>query len=348
MTSDTTSAPGALIAPAAPLPDWTRQQINLADPRLGAVTLACSDDFFAPMARMLQPQAAVFIPGKYDDNGKWMDGWESRRRRIAGNDWCIVQLARPGRIAGVDIDTSFFTGNYPPAASLDACPAGSDPLLPKSWMPLLTPTPLEGNRHHLLALPDNARTAVFSHVRLNILPDGGVARLRVYGRPVAGAPAQDGDLTNLAAALNGAYAVAWNDAHYGEPSNLLLPGRGVDMGDGWETRRRREPGFDWCIIALGGAGTVERIDVDTAHFKGNFPDRCSLQAAFAPGMSDSGLIAQSQFWPVLMPETALRADTEHHFADQVAALGPITHVRFNLHPDGGVSRLRLWGKGLAA
>ena len=329
-----------LTAPAVALPDWASQQINLADPRLGAEAIACSDDFFAPMERLLHAQAAIFVPGKYDANGKWMDGWESRRKRGPGHDWCVVKLARPGRIAGVDIDTSFFTGNYPPAASLDACPEGCDPTLAESWQCLLSPTALSGNQHHLIAL---ASSTSFSHVRLNILPDGGVARLRVYGRPTGKALASEDGLVDLAAALNGAYPVAWNDAHFGVAGNLLLPGRGVDMGDGWETRRRREPGFDWCIIALGQPGKIRRIEVDTAHFKGNFPDRCSLQAGYAPGQSDQALIAEAQFWPNLLPETKLQADHIHHFLDDIATLGTVSHVRLNLHPDGGVSRLRLWG-----
>lgn len=335
-----------LTASAADLPDWAQHTINLADPRLGAATLACSDDFFAPMARLLQPAPAVFVPGKYDANGKWMDGWESRRKRGPGYDWCIVKLARPGRLTGIDIDTSFFTGNYPPAASLDGCRADADPLAPGNWTPLLSATPLQGNRHHLIALP--ARDSVFGYVRLNILPDGGVARLRVHGTPV-GAPdvAADG-LVDLAAALNGGYAVAWNDAHFGVAANLLLPGRGVDMGEGWETRRRREPGFDWCVLALGQAGTIRRIEVDTAHFKGNFPDRCSLQAGWAPGVSTDALVAQAQFWPLLLPEMQLQADHIHTFAAELVELGLVSHVRLNLHPDGGVSRLRLWGDVHAA
>lgn len=343
-----TDLSSALTAPAAELPDWARRQINLGDTRLGAAALSCSDDFFAPMERMLQPSPAVFVPGKYDDNGKWMDGWESRRRRIGGNDWCIVKLAVPGRLAGVDIDTSFFTGNFPPAASLDGCPDGADPHAPESWKTLLPATPLQGNQHHLLPLPATGDDGVFSHVRLNILPDGGVARLRLYGRPAGRAQVGTDGLIDLAAALGGAYPVAWNDAHFGVPTNLLLPGRGVDMGDGWETRRRREPGFDWCIIALAQPGVVQRIDVDTAHFKGNYPDRCSLQGGFAPDASERALIAQAQFWPTLLPEAKLEADHEHSFTTSIAPLGPITHVRFNLHPDGGVSRLRLWGKAVPA
>lgn len=331
-----------LTAPVEPLPEWAQGQINLADARLGAQAVACSDDFFAPMARMLQAGPAIFIPGKYDDNGKWMDGWESRRKRVPGHDWCVVKLARPGRLAGIDIDTSFFTGNYPPAASLDGCRAGDDPALAASWQPLLPATPLQGNRHHLMPL--DAGDTAWSHLRINILPDGGIARLRVYGRP-SGEPERAADgLVDLAAALNGAYPVAWNDAHFGAAANLLLPGRGVDMGDGWETRRRREPGHDWCILALARPGIVRRIEVDTAHFKGNYPDRVALQAACAPGVAAEALIAQAQSWPTLLPETKVAADSIHSFAEGIADCGAITHVRLNLYPDGGVSRLRLWGE----
>ena len=337
-----------LTAPAVQLPDWARQKINLADPRLGAKVLACSDDFFAPMQRLLQPQAAIFIPGKYDDNGKWMDGWESRRRRNTGNDWCVVRLARPGRIAGVDIDTSFFTGNYPPAAALDGCPEGCDPEQAQSWQTLLAASPLQGNQHHFLPLSEHLTGKIFSHLRLNILPDGGIARLRIYGRPAGNTQTTTDGLADLAAALNGGFTVAWNDAHYGHPDNLLLPGRGSDMGDGWETRRRREPGFDWCIIGLSCAGHISQIDVDTAHFKGNYPDRCSIQGGFASNLGDAALVTQSQFWPTLLPEMKLEADREHHFSTEIAPLGPITHIRFNLHPDGGVSRLRLWGNEVKA
>lgn len=337
--------PSTLLAPAAELPDWAQGSINLADARIGARALACSDEFFAPKERLLQPGPAVFVPGKYDEHGKWMDGWESRRRRGPGHDWCVVSLGVPGHIHGVDVDTTFFTGNYPPAASLDGCPAGADPHVAASWVPLLAPAPLAGNRHHFLAVPAGA--AACAHVRLNIIPDGGVARLRVYGRPSPDAvqPGPDG-LIDLVAGVHGGRPIAWNDAHFGRCENLLLPGRGSDMGDGWETRRRRDPGHDWCVLALGLPGRVRRIEVDTAHFKGNFPDRCSLQAAQLPAADAAAdaVVAQSQFWPTLLPEVALGADAVHVFGRECIDLGAISHVRFNLHPDGGVSRLRLWGE----
>ncbi len=333
------------IAAPADLPDWARRATNLGDARLGACGLLASDEFFAPLERMLNPQPAVFIPGKYDSNGKWMDGWETRRKRTVGHDWSIIRLGRRGRIFGFDVDTSHFTGNFAPAVSIEAtdCPS-DDPatLAGANWQTILPGTTLQGNSHHLLnALGDG----VWSHLRLNLFPDGGVARLRVYGQPVGVFDANDpARVYDLVALENGGRAVAWNDAHFGAAANLIAPGRGADMGDGWETRRRREPGNDWCILQLGAPGVVERIEVDTAHFKGNFPDRCSIQAALVEGGTDQSIITQSMFWPYLLPEQKLSADAIHQFADGLAALGPVSHIRFNILPDGGVSRLRLWGR----
>jgi allantoicase len=328
---------------ASALPDWARNATNLADPRLGAAALAASDEFFAPLARMLNPEPAVFVPGRYDDHGKWMDGWETRRKRGPGHDWAAVKLGRRGIIHGFDVDTSHFTGNYPPAVSIEATDCASDDpaaLEAASWREILSPTPLAGNAHHLLEARD---AGPWSHLRLRIYPDGGIARLRVYGRPV-GVFDDPKAVYDLAALANGGRAVAWNDAHFGAAANLLLPGRGLTMGDGWETRRRREPGHDWCILELGTAGAIERIEVDTAHFKGNYPDRCSLQAARVEGATETSLVTQSMFWPVLLAEQKLGMDAVHRFTQGIAELGPVTHVRFNIHPDGGVSRLRLWGK----
>lgn len=331
------------VAAAVDLPDWARRAVNLADARLGARALGASDEFFAPLARMLNPEPAVFVPGQYDAHGKWMDGWETRRRRGPGHDWSIIGLARRGRVFGFDVDTSHFTGNYAPAIAIEAtdCPSDDPEVLARaSWTPLLTSTSLRGDSHHLLAVVDDG---VWSHLRVHIYPDGGVARLRVYGRPAEITAGPDG-LTDLAAQINGGRALAWNDAHFGQAANLLAPGRGVNMGDGWETRRRREPGHDWCIIELGAPGVVERIEVDTAHFKGNYPDRFSMQAARVDGGTEQSVITQSMFWPTLIGETPLSMDAEHVFSTGIAALGAVSHVRFNIHPDGGVSRLRLWGR----
>ena len=341
--SQATSAP--IVAAAAELPDWARRAVNLANPRIGAKAICATDEFFAPLERMLDPAPAVFVPGKYDANGKWMDGWETRRKRVAGHDWAIVKLGRRGRIGGFDVDTSHFTGNYAPAISIEGTLSASDDpdvLKQAAWTPLLEATSLKGNSHHLLEI---ANDGTWSHLRVHIYPDGGVARLRVYGQVAGAFDAGDAStLHDLIALENGGRAVAWNDAHFGEVTNLLLPGRGIHMGDGWETRRRREPGNDWCLIALGAPGLIEKIDVDTAHFKGNYPDRCSIQAVRVEGGTEQSLITQSMFWPVLLPEQKLAMDAEHHFAKEIAELGPITHIRFNIFPDGGVSRLRLWGR----
>jgi allantoicase len=320
-------------------PAFTRTGINLADLRLGAQAVLTSDDFFAPMARMLAPEPAVFVPGKYDDNGKWMDGWESRRKRVTGHDFCIVKLGVAGDLMGVDIDTSHFTGNFPPAASIDACRSDDD--IPRSdtqWTEVLPAVALNGNAHHFHAI-EAAAGAAYTHVRLNIYPDGGIARLRVFGRPRR-------ELTpdveiDLASAVNGARIVATNNEHYGLASNLLLPTRAANMGEGWETRRRREPGGDWCIVELAVPGEISKIDVDTAHFKGNFADRCSLQGAFVTAGTDESLITQSMFWPGLLEEQKLEMDSLHAFTPE--RITPVTHVRFNILPDGGVSRLRLFG-----
>jgi allantoicase len=323
------------------LPDFARRWVDLAQPRLGAVATHATDEFFAPKERLIDPAPPVFIPGKYDENGKWMDGWESRRRRGTGHDHCTIRLGRPGVIKGVDIDTSHFTGNYPPAAGLEACRSANDPDETTEWTEILPATNLGGNAHHFRAIADQR---IWTHVRLHIYPDGGVARLRIYGQVHRDWSREDRDeLVDLGALGNGGRAIACNDRHYGSPQNLLAPGRGVNMGDGWETRRRREPGNDWAIVALGHRGRIRRIEVDTAHFKGNYPDRCSIQAADVEGGTEESLVAQAMFWPLLMAEQKLEMDRIHGFEAEIAEIGPVTHLRFNIIPDGGVSRLRLWG-----
>lgn len=327
--------------PDAALPPFARKLINLADARLGAKLLSTTDDFFAPAERMLNPEPAVSKLGTFDDHGQWMDGWESRRKRIEGHDHSVVRLAYAGIVAGFDIDTSYFTGNFPPAASVDACLSESPPDARTAWTEILPATSLKGNSRHFLEVGDGR---VWSHLRLNMYPDGGIARFRVYGRPHVDWSRRDrAAVVDLLALENGGRVVAWSDEHYGTPWPLLRPGRGVNMGDGWETRRRREPGNEWAIFALGHRGIVGEIEVDTAHFKGNYPDRCALLAADVTAGTDESLVTQSLFWRALLPEQKLAADRQHLFEKEVAALGPITHVRFNNIPDGGVSRLRLFG-----
>ena len=321
---------------------FTRSWVNLASAKLGATAISCSDDFFAPMARMLKDQAPIFIDGKYDDHGKWMDGWESRRKRTAGHDWCIVKLAKPGVIHGIEIDTTHFTGNYPPAASIDACSTSDAPNEKTKWRELVAQSALSGDSQYQYAIDD---AEICTHVRVNLYPDGGIARLRVYAEPkVRWDDLAPGELVDLAAALNGGVALACNNEHFGTMGNLLTPGRGADMGDGWETRRRREPGNDWVVIALARAGKIKRIEIDTAHFKGNYPDRCSIQAAHLELVNLNSIDADSQAWRELLPQVKMEADCEHVFVDEITGSDLVTHIRLNIYPDGGVSRLRLFAE----
>lgn len=324
------------------MPDFSRQWVNLSSAALGAVAIDCSDDFFAPMQRMLNDAPAIFIDGKYDDHGKWMDGWESRRRRGPGNDWCVVRLARPGIVHGIEIDTSHFTGNNAPAASVEGCIIEGDyPAEQTRWIPLLERNELGGDGEFRFEVNNSS---VFSHIRLQIYPDGGIARLRVYGEPKVDWETVGRDKpVDLAASLNGAIALVCNDQHYGDMRNLLKPGRGVNMGDGWETRRRREPGNDWVIIALAHPGVIKQVEIDTAHFKGNYPDRFDLRGTLLHTAPLQSLSQQSEDWPLLVPETRLGPDQVHVLDEQIQDTGPVSHVRLNIHPDGGVSRLRLFG-----
>ncbi len=322
--------------------DLRTRYINVADERLGAVALCATDEFFAPKERMLRSTEPIWREGIYDEHGKWMDGWETRRRRDQAHDYCIIQLAAPATLAAVDIDTRHFTGNYPPLASVQACCADRAPDGNTNWSVLLPPTALSGNQHNLFALssPD-----VWTHLKLNIFPDGGVARFRAYGRIVFdwAAPAADSAPLDLAAALHGGRVLACSDEHYGSMHNVLLPGRAASMADGWETRRRRAPGFDWLIVQLGHSGRVHHIDIDTAHFKGNFPHQVSIQGVLLHGACDAHAVIQSMYWNCLLEPHLLSADCEHRFDSALHELGPISHLRVNIHPDGGVSRIRVFG-----
>jgi len=312
--------------------------INLADGSLGAAALWANDEFFAAKERMLNPAPPVSKPGSYDAHGQWMDGWETRRRREPGHDSCVLRLALRGAVRVLDLDTHHFTGNYPPQASVDASDA-ADPLAADApWTTILPKSALGGDRRNRFSIAD---PRPWRALRLNIYPDGGIARLRAWGAVQADWSAvKDGELVDLFAVERGGASLLANDQHYGDIRNLNRPGRGINMGDGWETRRRREPGHDWVVVRLGHPGTIRAVEVDTAHFRGNYPDRVSLQAARLS--AEDGLAAASERWALLLPEQKLRADAVHRF-EALAALGPVSHVRLNIHPDGGVSRLRLFG-----
>ena len=255
---------------------FPKNLVNLASPRLGAKVIFATDEFFAAKERLIDENEPKFIPDKYDQHGKWMDGWESRRRRDEGYDFSIISLEVPGLVVGVDIDTRHFTGNHPPFISIDGSHKQDVPDQNTEWFEVVPKTTIVADSHNFIEV---TCSEIVSHLRLNIFPDGGIARFRVYGRPLPIQLASDlNQLYELSAIKNGGYVVSYNDAHYGDPWVILTEGRGSNMGDGWETRRRRKPGNDWIIIALGNRSAIERIEVDTAHFKGNYPDRCSVEA----------------------------------------------------------------------
>jgi len=324
------------------LDDLRLRYVDLAQPRLGSEVVFATDDFFADRSRLIDPAAPVFIPGKYDDHGKWMDGWESRRKRSPGHDWCVIRLGVPGLVAGFEIDTAFFTGNYPPGAQLEVlCSDEAEPGETAAWIAVTPRLDLAGDDRIWVPID---HPAPVTHVRFHIFPDGGVARLRVWGRVLPDwSKVKPGDAIDLMAAANGGRGVIANNEHYGVVANLTAPGRGVNMGDGWETRRRREPGHDWAVLELGAPGHVTEVTVDTAHFKGNYPDRCSIQASATATGSPADIALQAETWPVLLPQVKLSADTVHVFRDELASLGPVKFVRLNIFPDGGISRLRVVG-----
>src|SRR5437016_5281372 len=320
-----------------------RDLVDLASERLGGAVRYATDDFFAEKENLLAPQQAIWKEHQYTDRGKWMDGWESRRKRTPGHDFAIVRLGAPGVVRGLVVDTSYFRGNYPEGCSFDACalPPESDvdALLAAPWVEIHPRTPLKGDSENEIAV--DFPYAV-THLRFHIYPDGGVARLRVHGEVVPDWH-RAGGLRNeidLAAIEHGGEVLTCSDMFFGPKHNLIMPGRAANMSDGWETRRRRGPGNDWVDVKLACEGLVRRVEIDTAHFKGNYPDTASIDAQRGTGVNPSG---RAEARPTLLPNVKLQPDTRHLFANELQHGDPITQLRLNVYPDGGVSRLRVFG-----
>ena len=343
-------------------------KIDLACEDVGGRVIQASDDFFAEKENLLKAEAPVFIADKYTERGKWMDGWESRRKRTPGHDHCIVRLGLPGRIHGFDIDTAFFTGNFPEYAAIEALesnnPDATAAELSKnetSWVTLVPKTRLQGGSHNIIPVTTGGENGShagrrFTHLRLRIYPDGGVARLRVFGDVMPDWKALQASKSptskspiDVAAAANGATVIASSDSYFGPKDNLIKPGRAKTMGGGWETRRRRGAGSDWIVVRLGCTSFIDKIEIDTHHFKGNFPDTCSMEACRFPerDLLPCDLRDRDDLkWTEILPRTKLAADTAHAFeAGQLKTTKePVDYIRLNIFPDGGVSRLRIWGR----
>lgn len=319
---------------------------DLASARVGARVVAANDEFFAPKSNLVKPEPAIFVPGKFTARGKWMDGWETRRRRIPGHDWCVVALGMRGVIRGVNVDTKHFSGNHPSHCSIEAIDSAGSPSPAMCaaeghpWVTLVAKSPLRGDSDNFLQVADDRP---WTHVRLNIFPDGGVARLRVYGDVSVDwlRMSRRRSPIEFASITNGGLVIGASDMHFGAKDNMIMPGRAANMGDGWETRRRRGPGYDWAIVRLGTTAIVSKVEIDTNHFKGNYPESASLEGCAMPSsLCDLG----SASWFEILPRTPLEADHRHVFTSELSNVGPVSHVRLNIFPDGGISRLRVYGR----
>ena len=315
--------------------------INLADPRIGSKIIFKTDDFFAAAHRILKTDIPVFKDGLFDKHGKWMDGWETRRRRSKGYDYLVLKLGKPGKIFDIDIDTSHFNGNQPTHASLEGCFSRSKPNKKTKWTRLLGKKKLGPNKNHNFK---SQNKSTFNYIRLNIFQDGGVARLRLYGKIEIDKKTINNKNINLTSVLNGASIVGCNNEHFGRAENIIAPGKGKNMGDGWETRRSRGKNFDWLIIKFGKPGLIKKLEIDTHHFKGNYPDSCSIQTAIInKDLSNNLIVKNSKNWKFILNKSKLSAHKKHVFKKFLIKRNKENYLKINIYPDGGISRIRAFG-----
>lgn len=330
--------------------DFTKL-VDLASERLGARVVEANDEFFGSKENLLKACEPVHIKGKCAARGKWADGWKTRRRRMPGYDWCVIRLGLPGAIRGVVVDTGFLRGDHPPHCSLEACElSGMHPHAnekkrlkdPKMrWAELLPRTALDSDLRNAFAIDHKSR---FTHLRLKIYPDGGIARLRVHGEVVLEKKQISRAEIDLAAMKLGGRVVASSDQSIEVARNLLMPGSARNADDGWITPRRRGSGHDWVIAKLGVPGVARRIEVDTSHFDGDSLESCSLEACYVEGPLEDASALASAAWTPLLVQARLKPGSVNVFRERMQNAGAATHVRFNIYPDGGIARLRIWGR----
>lgn len=345
---------------------------NLSTSVLGAEVLSFSDEYFASASNLLTPTPAIRKPGVFVHTGAWYDGWETRRHNQKPYDWVVIKLGVVGTIDAVEVDTAHFSGNEAPAAGLDGCflteenanTSGVDKEDFSQWTQILPPQECGPSQRQAWRMSGPGVSGKeYTHLRLKMYPDGGIARLRVYGQvvppPLASAAAgSERPSEDLASALNGGVAITCSDQHFGVKSNILLPGRGKDMGDGWETARSRTKGHtDWVIARLGLKGRmIDRVVVDTKDFRGNFPRAVKVEGWAVPsakaalGIEDDPKPDSDGWLPLLTGEQSCQADHEHVFEGSVLVFPQPpedqlwTHVKMTIVPDGGVKRLRVFGR----
>lgn len=296
-----------------------------------------SDQYFADAINLINPEAPIRRAGFYVPTGAWFDGWETRRHNKHPTDWVIIKLGVTGIAQGCEVDTAFFNGNEAPAISLEGSVIDDGESAEEAkWEEIIEKTPCGPSQRHFFTFSQPSKK-LYTHVRLHQHPDGGIARFRLYGTVRPRFPDDKKQILDLASVKNGAVAQSCSDQHFGKKENLLLPGRGKDMGDGWETARSRTSGHsDWVIIKLGAPTIAKKIVIDTAYFRGNFPQRAELYGAFTEETKPA-----SFEWK-LLSDMETKADFEHESDIQDDRV--ITHVRLEIYPDGGVKRVRVFGE----
>ncbi|RDB25286.1 putative allantoicase [Hypsizygus marmoreus] len=316
---------------------------ELSSEAIGGQIVSVSDEFFAEAFHLLLVEPAPSLKGQFGSKGALYSGWETRRHNPA-HDWCIIRLGTTGTISGFDIDTSHFNGNEAPQASVEilhGSPAEEPQVNDARWTEVLPRVDLGPNSRHLFTIPDSAAV---NYVKLNMYPDGGIARFRVYGHVTPVFPSDSLELFDLAHVFAGGRLEYTSDQHFGVGSNLILPGRGKNMGCGWETKRSRIKGHkDWVIIKLGVAGILEHVEIDTEHFKGNFPESCEIHALFAETDVDWKTY-EDRDWTVILSRTKLGPHRQHYFQLENTEGKAYTHIKFTIYPDGGLQRIRIMGR----
>lgn len=322
---------------------------DLVNKALGSRILAFSDEWFAAAENLTTPTPPIRKPGVFTYAGAWYDGWETRRHNSEPFDWVVIRLGvASGRVKGVEIDTAFFSGNQAPEVAVQGCFVSDDrkeEVKSKDfgeWETILPTQECGPSQRHAWELPQRTDKA-YTHVRLQMFPDGGIARFRLYGDVVPVIPQDISAVFDLAATVNGGVAVQCSDQHFGTKDNLLLPGRGVDMGDGWETKRSRGEHIDWTIIKLGLPGIIEKVVVDTAHFRGNFPQKVQI---FAAPPSEKPPAHGDSVWTEIVSPQKTGPDKEHEYAGDVLLQAEKAYgfVKLVIIPDGGVKRIRVFGR----
>jgi len=316
---------------------------DLANPLLGTKIIRCTDEFFAPAKRIINPSPPIFKENVFDNHGKWMDGWETRRRRSKGNDYVIIKLGKPGKIKLIDIDTSFFNGNQPEYAMIEGCFLENNNYKNTKWIKITKKNKIKPNNNNILK-SNSSKT--FNFIRLNIFPDGGVARLRLFGNiDLSLQTISNNNIIDLASVINGSQVIACSDEHFGNANNILLPGKSKNMGNGWETRRRRGTGYDWVILKLGLSGYPTSFEINTHYFKGNYPDSFSVQGICNnKKTSINSIIKKSKKWQTIISKTKLKADSSLKIKMLKKFYKKYNYIKLNIYPDGGISRFRVYGK----